>query len=438
MGRLQRLATPRLNRYIKHMPHPAQAAFLLLNDHKEVLFGGAVGGGKSDALLMAALQFVDVPGYSALILRTSREALALAGGLIPRSHEWLAPTGARWRDRDKSWTFPGGGTLTFGYLSRPNDIFRYSSSEWQFVGFEELTEFKRPDDYRTLFSRLRRPMGGPLGRVPLRMRATTNPAGPGFRWVKERFVSGPPTPGRVYLPSTLEDNPSLDAEEYRQMLAELSPSMRRRLEKGIWELGSGGDQFDRDDFNIVDASEVPKLLLGVRYWDFAATAPSEDYPDPDWLAGVGIGLDAQGRVWVFGARQDRPGPPGVDDYIKAAAQEDGKKIPVGIEREGGAQAKLLARHYQTQVLRGWDVHAKPATTSKVLRAGPFSSQVRAGNVYVVRNAFTQTFIDQHHAFPDVDHDDLVDAASGGYNLLVELRESYAKKPKDFSPIARIR
>jgi len=33
----------------------------------EVLFGGSAGGGKSDALLMAALQYVDVPGYAAIL-----------------------------------------------------------------------------------------------------------------------------------------------------------------------------------------------------------------------------------------------------------------------------------------------------------------------------------------------------------------------------------
>ena len=54
---------PRLTDYIPIWPTPKQAAFLLVAQ-LEALYGGAAGGGKSVGLLAAALQFVDVPGYS--------------------------------------------------------------------------------------------------------------------------------------------------------------------------------------------------------------------------------------------------------------------------------------------------------------------------------------------------------------------------------------
>ena len=74
---LAKLLTPRLNKYIPVTPHPKQAAFLLL-PHLEALFGGAAGGGKSVALLMAALQYADVPGYHAVIIpRTLRSSRRL-------------------------------------------------------------------------------------------------------------------------------------------------------------------------------------------------------------------------------------------------------------------------------------------------------------------------------------------------------------------------
>src|SRR5262245_26644183 len=45
-----------------------QAEFLMFLG-RDALYGGAAGGGKSVALLIAALQYVTEPGYSALILR---------------------------------------------------------------------------------------------------------------------------------------------------------------------------------------------------------------------------------------------------------------------------------------------------------------------------------------------------------------------------------
>ena len=72
-------------------PTPKQRAFLLMNDTKEILYGGAAGGGKSVAQLMAALQFADIPGYSAILFRKTYADLSLPGALIDMSKQWLMP-----------------------------------------------------------------------------------------------------------------------------------------------------------------------------------------------------------------------------------------------------------------------------------------------------------------------------------------------------------
>jgi len=176
---LRSALTPRMTKYIPHKPTPKQAAFLLL-PVREAFYGGAAGGGKSDALLMAALQYVDMPGYSAILFRRTFSDLALPGALLERSTEWLKPTDAKWDDNKKTWHFPSGATLTFGYLEHENDKYRYQSSEFNFIGFDELTQFTE-SQYRYLFSRLRRLKGS---EVPLRMRAASNPGGEGHEWVR--------------------------------------------------------------------------------------------------------------------------------------------------------------------------------------------------------------------------------------------------------------
>lgn len=397
-----------------------------------MLFGGAVGGGKSDALLMAALQYFDVPGYAALILRTTLPALELAGGLIPRSHAWLEGTGAVWNERKRTWSSPEGATLTFGFLEGPRDVFRYLSSEFQFIGFEELTEFRREEDYRQLFGRLRKPQAGPLGAVPLRMRATTNPVGPGYMWVKQRFVDTRASPSRAYLPSKLEDNPSIAQAEYEAMLDELPPILRAKLRHGDWTAAKKGELFSRDELRIVEPSEVPQLVSEVRFWDLAATVPSDDNPDPDWTVGARLGLDAQRRVWVRDLRMARLGPDDVMQLVARTAHEDGRLIPIRLFKDPGQAGKGQIAAYMRE-LAGFDVDGVGIHTDKLTAALPLAAQVGNGRVFVVAGPQVAQALDQVEDFPYAPHDDVVDALSGGFNYLTS-----APPPLKFKPTPIIR
>ncbi len=255
--------------FCPHNPWPRQKAFLAL-DCLEALYGGAAGGGKSDAILMAALQYVHVPGYRALLLRRTYPDLSLPGAIMDRSKEWLMGTGAEWHDLNKCWSFPSGAKITFGYLDTERDKYRYQGAELQFVGFDELTQFPA-GWYLYLFSRLRRIVGQP---VPLRMRGATNPGGIGHEWVKKRFIDEPGD--RVFVPALIDDNPSIDRESYVRSLDQLDPVTRAQLLEGRWLRDSSGLVFlwdgDRNGIDIAPAHERRVLGIDFGYTDSTAFA----------------------------------------------------------------------------------------------------------------------------------------------------------------------
>jgi hypothetical protein len=239
-------------RYIPHAPHAHQHAFLWLSC-EEALYGGAAGGGKSDALLMAALQYVDQPGYAALLLRKTYAQLNRSGALLDRARSWLSSTDAKWNEGNKRWTFPSGATLEFGHLQHSTDRENYQGAEYDFVGFDEGGQFDE-DDYLYLFSRLRRLQGS---NIPSRMRLGSNPGGIGHEWIKKRFIVPASREGRIFVPARLADNPSLDQDDYRSKLAKLNPVLRAQLENGDWDVRTPSG---REFFDAAQLDAASKLL----------------------------------------------------------------------------------------------------------------------------------------------------------------------------------
>jgi predicted phage terminase large subunit-like protein len=449
---------------VPHPPSPRQQVFLGL-EAEEALFGGAAGGGKSDALLMAALQYVDVPGYSAGLFRLSKPDMLKPDAILARANAWLLGTSAWWDADESAWKFPTKGapaTIHFGYAQSPAEVEkRYQGAAFQFCGIDEAGQW-REAAYRYLFSRLRRLKGMP---VPIRMRATANPGGVGHEWIKRRFIeyakhlgtgsdvredikrarfSKVPLPdppiyaspassdaqeaarsvGReaepsYFVPSFREDNVGLDVDAYAMQMARLDPVTRKQLGEGDWDAAHGGNYFRPEWFKIVD--EVPAGLTWLRSWDVAATE-EEPGEDPDWSVGTKMAVERlaneERRVWVADVERFREDPGPTERRIKATAELDGKRVSVLIEQEPGSAGKASIWSAKTRVLFGYNVIGVRKTGPKEVYWKPLSSIASAGGVYLLRGPWNEAFIRELKDLPGV-HDDQADSVSQGFAHLVD-------------------
>jgi len=262
---LRELETPKISKYIPISFTPKQKE-VFDSDVHELLAEGSAGSGKSIALLASALKFVSHPKYNALILRREFPQLGQSGGIMDIANNWLTNTDARWSASEKTWRFPSGASLKFGHMMNVNDKLNYQGGSWDFIGFDELTQFTE-SQYLYLHSRNRH---DEWVQIPLRIRATTNPGGTFNRWVKNRFIT--PTKKLASIKTVkmnLDDNPHLNKESYLVALNNLDEQTKLHLKDGIWTETDTGIIYGCPEDNIL--STIPNL------------------PDPVYVLAVDLG-----------------------------------------------------------------------------------------------------------------------------------------------------
>ena len=286
-------------------PNDGPQTDFLASSEREVLYGGAAGGGKSFAMLADPLRGLNNPNFSGLLVRHTTEELR---ELIQKSQELYpkAIPGIKWSERKSQWVTPKGGRLWMSYLDRDLDVMRYQGQAFNWIGFDELTQWATPYAWDYMRSRLRS-ADQSLG---LYMRATTNPGGAGHQWVKKMFVDpsppntsfwatdtetgnvirfpkghsreGQPLFRRRFIPANLFDNPYLaESGDYEAMLLSLPEHQRKQLLEGNWDVAEGAafPEFDRTK-HVVEPFKIPSSWRKFRACDYGYGS----YSAVVWLA----------------------------------------------------------------------------------------------------------------------------------------------------------
>jgi hypothetical protein len=260
----------------------------------EVFFGGARGGGKTEASLGDWLQHQAAYGVGAIGIFVRRELTQL-NEVIERSIELFTPLGAKYHDQKKQWRFPNGARLKFVYLDKDKDAEKYQGHSYTRVYVEEVTNFPSPDPINKLRATLRSARGVPVG-----LRLTGNPGGPGHHWVKARYIDPNPrgyeiiteteeitiegvvetvSLSRVFIPSKLRDNKLLlknDPTYVLRLKQSGGPALVKAWLDGDWNAVEGAF-FEFDPLRHIKPFDtlfrIPRTATRFRAFDWGSAKP---------------------------------------------------------------------------------------------------------------------------------------------------------------------
>jgi predicted phage terminase large subunit-like protein len=411
----------------------------------------------SFAILLESLRNINIPNFYTMILRrTSNEVLG-PGSLWDESHNIYPHFEGESFVTRRTWKFPTGAKTQFAFIELEKDLERFKGTQAPLIMFDELTTFSERMFFYML-SRNRSTTG-----IPGYIRATTNPE---EGWVRKLIAwwlddTGYPIPYRsgvirwfvriegemfwadkpeeliemfpgqrvlpkslTFIPAKLSDNKKMMDKDpgYESSLMAMSRVDRLKLLDGCWlAQATFGSYFERSWCDLVMMPDEPGRW--VRYWDRASSEPSETYPNPDYTAGVLMGIGKQtGSFYIKDVVRFRAKPMKVHAEIRKTAEKDKKlygNVRVVIEKDPG-QAGASDAHYLVNHLKGFEVRVRSATKDKLTRFLPFSAAAENGLIKVCRGEWNEAFLAELERFigDGVGKDDQVDGASGGFNELL--------------------
>lgn len=260
----------------------------------EVFYGGARGGGKTEGSIGDWLQHSSLYGEAAIGIFVRRKFKQLAE-VIARTKQIFPKLGAKYNEQKAEWRMGNGARLKFVYLERDSDAEEYQGHNYTRVYVEEVTNFASPSPINKLRATLRSASGVPVG-----MRLTGNPGGPGHNWVKARYIDPDPkgykiitescevevdgkkeiiSLDRVFIPSKLGDNVLLlrnDPTYVLRLRQSGSEALVKAWLEGNWDIVDGA-YFDFDEARHVKSREyiryAPPQTVRFRSFDWGSARP---------------------------------------------------------------------------------------------------------------------------------------------------------------------
>ncbi len=289
-------------------PQPKQSAFISC-PADDVGFGGARGGGKSEAVAGDFINHEEIYGAAAIAMAFRRERTQIVE-LIERCKYVMTPLGFKWHEQDKYFRGPKGGRLRFTYLENDSDADAYQGHSYTRIYPEEMGTFPSESPINKLQATLRSGHG-----VPCQMKGTCNPGGPGHQWVKARYRLGgqinkiveqefefenpftkkKTTKRRVFIPSRVSDNRYLGDDYVANLYQVGSKALVDAWVFGDWDVVEGAffDCWDAKR-HVVRPFELPTEWTRVRSGDWGSAKPFSF----GWWAIVGDDFKTEDGLWL--------------------------------------------------------------------------------------------------------------------------------------------
>jgi predicted phage terminase large subunit-like protein len=461
-------------------PASKKQEMFLQSDANIIVYGGAMGGGKSYCGLLRHLRWVDDPNYRGYIVRKNQTTIMKSGGLFDEATTLYREFEPKVKINKKAmtFTFPSGAIIAASHLETDDDAEKWRGLQVSAAMVDEATQLSE-DHTLVILSRLR----SKADMVP-NLFLTCNPSPDSYlrRWIdwwiypKDHELTGRPNVERdgvvrwfirqnnemvwadtrqelldiygnrddagdllpdddehqycrplslQFISATIYDNPPL-IKSNPGYLANLQGLKRVKKERdlyGNWDIREDAAGFWKAEWlgEPVYEHEL-EIVQYCRAWDIAGSLPCEALPNPDWTAGVLIGKTKQGFYVVLDVVRFRARFGEVMQRIIQTSLEDPDGTQIILPQEPGQAGKAAGQMMIKELIsEGLYARMRPSNKSKVVRFQPFVAASEAGLVRYVRGDWNDTYFSECEGFDGSRSvkDDQVDATSDSFITLAQ-------------------